>query len=402
MTLNPTQPKINFYSNIITLKWFTLLADLKFFSAMRTVYFALILGSNTLAGILLSVYTLTAVIVDVPLGLFSDVYGKRKTIILGSICSFVGVACYALGNDLRLLVVGSILEGIAMACFSGNNEAIVYESLELEGKADQFGKEFGKIMSYFQMAMIIASLGSLLSYFSLNWCVWISLIPLLANVVLATRIIEPTKDIVTPKSVNNPNLKQFVVSLLVELKNNPKLLILGLLNSLEYAFAETTYYFRGNFVATLWALPLIGVSKIFSSICGTISFRIADKVISKFGANTTLIYGNVLARIIDILATVLNSTLSPVLIGLSSLTYGTTTITQKTLLQNQLKSEFRASIPSFFSLIGNLIFCLFSIGFGLLSDNYGVFWSFMIFQLGYVGISIGYWLYGSRFESYTT
>jgi MFS family permease len=340
----------------------------------------------------MSIYILSNVIADVPLGAFSDIYGKKKTLILGTICSFLGVLTYTIGKDFWILAIGTILEGVAMACFSGNNDAIIFESVELENqKTDNsknsqnsdskkldFNQEYGKIMSYFQIAMVIASLGSFLVIFDLK----------LANIFLSLKII----DLPLEKTYSNPFV-QFWVQIkksLLELKNNPNLSLTGLLNALEYAFAETTYYFRSNFVASLWALEYIGVSKVVSSAMATLSFRYGSQVIDKLGIKKTLIWSGFGARAIDIVATLLNNIFSPALIGISSLFYGTTTISKSSLLQNQLTTQNRSTIPSFISLLGNLIFAIFSVLFGYLTDQYGVFATFMIFQIGYLIVNIGY------------
>ena len=383
---------IDYSKNLQILRYFTFFAEFKFFGAFRTVYFGLLLDSSFMAGLLLSIYTLSSVIADVPLGLFSDIYGKKKTLILGAVCSFLGVLVYVVSSRFEILVIGTVLEGIAMACFSGNNDAIIFESIELANKENSnkldFNREYGKIMSYFQMAMLVASFGSLLVGMGINWLVYLSLPFLIINIFLSLQLV----DLPTPKAHNKP-LRQFWVQIRIswtELLKNKKLTLVGFLNALEYAFAETTYYFRSNFVASLWSIQYVGLSKVISSLMATFSFRIGNKVIQKFGIKNTLVFGGLLARLIDIFSTILNSLLSPILMGFSSLFYGTTTISKTSYLQSQLTTSNRSTIPSFVSLLGNILFAVFSILFGFLSDSYGVFLTFVIFEIAYVFVNIGY------------
>ncbi len=382
----------SYSKNLQILRYFTFFAEFKFFGAFRTVYFGLLLNSSFMAGVLLSIYTLSNVIADVPLGTFSDIYGKKKTLILGAVCSFLGVLVYVFSSKFEIIVIGTILEGIAMACFSGNNDAIIFESIELENKENRkqldFNSEYGKIMSYFQMAMLIASFGSLLVGIGINWLVYLSLPFLIINIFLSLQLV----DLPIPKTHNKP-LTQFWIQIRTswtELLKNKNLTLVGFLNALEYAFAETTYYFRSNFVASLWSVQYVGLSKVISSLMATFSFRIGDKVIQKLGIKKTLVYGGLLTRIIDIFSTILNNLFSPILMGFSSLFYGTTTTSKTSYLQSQLTTTNRSTIPSFVSLLGNLLFAVFSVLFGYLSDNYGVFWTFIIFEITYVLVNLGY------------
>ena len=143
-------------------------------------------------------------------------------------------------------------------------------------------------------------------------------------------------------------------------------------------------------MASLWSIQYVGLSKVISSLMATFSFRIGNKVIQKFGIKNTLVFGGLLARLIDIFSTILNSLLSPILMGFSSLFYGTTTISKTSYLQSQLTTSNRSTIPSFVSLLGNILFAVFSILFGFLSDSYGVFLTFVIFEIAYVFVNIGY------------
>lgn len=390
-----TEPELtkSYAKNLTILQYFTFCDNLKFFGAFRTVYFGIVLGSNFMAGVLLSIYIFSNVVADVPLGAFSDIYGKKKTLVLGAICSFLGVLVYVFSQKFEFLIFGAILEGISMACFSGNNDAIIFESIELNNKQDKskkldFNLEYGKIMSYFQIAIALASFSSLLIGFNIQWLVYLSLPFLFTNIILSFQIID-----LPIHTQHIDPFRQFwhqIRTNINELFSNKTLTQIGVLNALEYAFSETTYYFRSNFVASLWATQYIGISKVISSLMATISFRIGGKVIDRFSLKKSLVCGSLFTRLIDIISTLLNNLLSPFLMGFSSIFYGIITISKTSLLQDQLNNTNRATIPSFISLLGNLLFSLFSILFGYLSDYYGIFWAFMIFQLAYLLVNMSY------------
>ena len=110
-------------------------------------------------------------------------------------------------------------------------------------------------------------------------------------------------------------------------------------------------------------MQYIGLSRVISNLTAILSFKLGRKVIERFGLKKTLVYGGLFTRLIDTVSTILNNLFSPALMRLSSIFYGTTTISKSSLLQNQLNNSNRSTIPSFIFLLGNLLFSIFSVLF---------------------------------------
>ena len=58
----------------------------------------------------------------------------------------------SLGGSFAMLAVGAILEGLSFALFSGNNSALLYDSLQEENREAEYGEFEGKTSSMFQFA----------------------------------------------------------------------------------------------------------------------------------------------------------------------------------------------------------------------------------------------------------
>ena len=210
--------------NISILKAFTFFAEQRFFSAMRTVFFAISLdNSYTTAGFLLSVMVFTSVIFDIPLGALS---------------SFLGVSCYLFSGDFYFFIIWAAIEGIAIACYSWHNEAILYEALKDHSEENNFPRHLGSVLFFFQLGMIVSSLGSIMVSVSPKILVIMSLPPLILNVILSCMIQSP--------SISSSNIKTSRVSLKESfsyMNQNKKLQFIGIINSIEYALTEVLYYF---------------------------------------------------------------------------------------------------------------------------------------------------------------
>src|SRR3990167_7868643 len=115
--------------NIKLLSLFNFFADFKFHSAVLIIYFAKVTGSYTLATSLFSVVMVSAAVFEVPTGIFSDIIGRKKTVMLGAISATLSAILYAAGYSYWPLFVGALLEGLSRSWYSGNNDALLYESI---------------------------------------------------------------------------------------------------------------------------------------------------------------------------------------------------------------------------------------------------------------------------------
>ncbi|PIZ61526.1 hypothetical protein COY20_00085 [Candidatus Shapirobacteria bacterium CG_4_10_14_0_2_um_filter_40_12] len=75
---------------------------------------------------------------------FAKVTGSYVLGLSGLFLTLMGVA-YAIGLNYSWLVAGAILEGLARALNSGNNDALLYDSLNKSDRKDELEKFMGYI-----------------------------------------------------------------------------------------------------------------------------------------------------------------------------------------------------------------------------------------------------------------
>lgn len=92
-----------------------------------------------------SIFALTIVLLEIPSGYASDAWGRKNTLILGSVISFLGILFYAIGNAFQDFFIGNMLLGIGLSFYSGTLEAITYDSLLELGKEHTYKKVAGKL-----------------------------------------------------------------------------------------------------------------------------------------------------------------------------------------------------------------------------------------------------------------
>ena len=87
---------------------------------------------------LIAVYYWAMVAMEVPTGVLADRWGRRSSMLLGSLTLATGFACIATGDDFAWFCVGEVLFGIGHSFLSGAPTAMLFDTLKQEGRQDEF------------------------------------------------------------------------------------------------------------------------------------------------------------------------------------------------------------------------------------------------------------------------
>ncbi len=350
--------------NIKLLALFNFFTDFKFHSAILVLYFAKVTGSYALAMSIFSVAMVSSALFEVPTGIFSDAIGRKRTILLGAFFAVLSAIFYATGVNYWFLFVGALCEGLSRSWYSGNNDALLHDTLAELGKKDSYDHYLGKLSSMFQIALAIgAAVGSVMAYQSFALVMWASVIPQAICLVLALRVAEPPKH-----TRQSANVFSYITVAAKNLWRNKKLRLLSLQDIISYGIGESTFNFRAAFVATLWPVWAIGFAKMFSYLAATLSFWFSGRIIKKFGGEWLLLWARVYSRGINMISLAIPTVLSPIIMSSTALWYGITSVTTNALMQKEFSDTERATMSSLNSLIGNLFFGVASLLLGYLAD----------------------------------
>ncbi len=98
-------------------------------------------------GLLQSLYYFTAVSLEVPSGVVADRFGRKRTLVLGAILSMAGSLLRIVAYDFVVFACAEILFATAIALISGANSAILYDSLDADGRANEYAHYEGLVQS---------------------------------------------------------------------------------------------------------------------------------------------------------------------------------------------------------------------------------------------------------------
>lgn len=350
--------------NIKLLAAFNFFTDFKLHSAILILYFANITGSYMLGMSLFSITMLASALFEIPTGTYSDLIGRKNTIILGALSAIVSAIFYAIGINFWFLCVGAIFEGLTRAFYSGNNDALLHESLATLKKKEYYSHYLGKISAMFQAALTLgAVIGAIMANWSYTWVMWLTVIPQSMCFFISLFIREPPKTVRT-----STNIFSHINSSVSLLWKNKKLRILTTAQILGFGIGESAFNFRSAFIAMLWPVWAIGFSKMLSFIGGGISYWFSGKLIKRFGESKLLLFESIYNRTVNLFSVIFPSVASPAIMATTSFLFGATDVASNTLMQKEFTSKERATLSSLTSLGSSIFFSVFSILIGYFAD----------------------------------
>lgn len=355
--------------NIKLLTWFNFCLDFRLYDAVAIIYFAQVTGSYALGLTIFSIGSISAALFEVPTGVFSDLIGRKMTLLMGAVASTLAVGLYAVGGSFWVLALGSLFNGLSFALFSGNNNAFIFDTLKETGKEQEYAKVYGQTGSMFQFALAASALvGSfVLGVESFKWVLWLSVIPQVIGMVLVSLMTEPKKHY---KNIDT-NIFSHVKESFKLIKDNFKLRMLSFAQILDYGLGEALHQFSPAFIATLWPVWAIGLARVLNHLCAAIGMRVAGGLIKKYGEIKLLISSYTPSWVIGVLAIAFPTVASPLIGSVLSLPFGFANVARNGLLQQEFTDKQRATIASLNSLAGSLLFALLAVVFGIYADKYG-------------------------------
>jgi MFS family permease len=154
--------------------------------------------------ILQGTYSLVVALFEIPSGFFADIYGRKNSLVIGSIFLFLGYVIFSFFSGFNEFLFAEILLGIGGSLISGADSAILYDTL-LEIKEDkEYTKIEGRTYAIGNFSEGIAGvLGGFLAMTSINMPVYIQTIVMFLSIPIAMTLVEPKSSYKLAKSFSS-------------------------------------------------------------------------------------------------------------------------------------------------------------------------------------------------------
>ena len=228
-----------------------------FYNGVDTLYFRHFQLSFEQVGILASSGLFATLICEIPTGSFADIYGKKKSILVGSFISLIGLLLLAFGSSFIVFTAAFVLLGAGKAFQSGADSALLYDFLSSVHKQDDYIKHQSRMQSAFiSIDIISGSLGFLLFAINVRIPFFISVAAMVLVIVVQFTLKE-TVSIASPRgNVLKKYIYQIKQGLLITFRSKLILWLTG------FAFI---YFLASRFFGQVVLLPFFQEAKGFNT-----------------------------------------------------------------------------------------------------------------------------------------
>ncbi len=315
-------------------------------------------------------YSVAVVIMEIPSGYFADIWGRKKTLIFGSILGCLGFVVYSFSFDFYGFLLAELILGVGSSFISGADSALLYDSLLQDKKEGNYLKQESRMMSVGNFAEALAGIaGGSLALISLRtpfiFQIFIAFMAVPASFLLLE--VETNK-----KQVKN-GFKHILKIVQYALWENVQLRLNILYSSIFGCATLSLAWFIQPYLKQLnMSVSQIGV--IWTALNLTVGFTalFAHRIENRLGKISTSILIVIGLSSGFILSGVMKSQLGIICLFYFYIIRGIATPILKDYINKITTSDMRATVLSLRNFIIRILFALIAPFLGWYSDHYSI------------------------------
>lgn len=113
---------------------------------------------------LFAIWTVVAVVGEVPAGALADRFSRRGALVAAGVLQACGFLLWTVAPGYPGFAAGFVLWGVGGTLVSGATEALLYDGLSAVGAEDQFGRVLGRVEAAGLLAQVPATVGAFVLY----------------------------------------------------------------------------------------------------------------------------------------------------------------------------------------------------------------------------------------------
>ncbi len=335
-------------------------------------------------GIVEGVFHLTSFLFEVPSGAAADLFGRKKVMIAGRICSVVSSVINLFAVNLFGFSIGFMISALGYNLNSGSEEALVYDTLKQEDCEKEYLKVSSRLNLIIEISQGLATfIGGVLAQYSYVYCYGMAIIISLLSLIPCCMFKEP--------SIKDENKRKEKVSIKMHFricyeifKTNKKIIKVIVYFPLVFTFHTVVYFYGQQYFSTLGCNKIeISFIMFFGGISSCIGALSCEKITYVFKDKTRYVASALMGiSIVFISGKILS--VSIIFFGVMNYVNALLYPIQSEALNELIPSEQRATIISIDSMIFSFsMICMFPLC-GLFADKFNLHITF--FVLGIIQI----------------
>jgi len=336
--------------------------------------------------VLKAIYSIAIVAMEIPSGWMADVWGRKKTLILGSILGSGGFLLYSFSYGFWAFAVAEIILGIGHSFVSGADSAMLYDSLKAEKKSEKYIREEGKITSVGNFAEAIAGVvGGFLATISLRTPFYFQFAVAAIAIPAAFTMVEPKIHAIE----QSHSIKRLVQNIRNTFVSDQNLRISILLSAITGTATLTFAWFvQPFFKAINLPVEMFGIFWTALNLTVGISSAFAYKVTDFLGRKWSILSVIILLSAGYFLSGLVISYYGLAFLFIFYLVRGIATPIFKNYINEYTGSEVRATMLSVRNFIIRIVFAGIGPLLGWITDNAGLNKAFLLAGILYLVSSL--------------
>jgi MFS family permease len=337
-----------------------------------------------------AIFGLMMVLLDVPAGYISDLFGRKKCLIIVGCFNALTYLILLNGKTFWHFALFEVSAAIGFALYSGCDVALLYDSINALDADDEVAKQnhskafLGKRIFYSQVGESVASfLGGLLAISSLRLPAMINAVTAWGPLLIALTIVEPPRQMFESKK----HLENFKI-IYESLFKHSKLLTMMVIFNIIYGFSTfaAVWAYQSYWAEIKIPVAYFGVLWAIFNLSVAIFARYSHAIETKW-SSLTVVMIVAISPVIAYLGLGYTASYASVLfLFFFAITRALNGVILQDGINSRVPGAMRATTNSICSLGMRAIFFFFGPFFGHLLDTRGVHFSFQM--MGYVFILI--------------
>lgn len=335
-------------------------------------------------GLIEGIFHVTGFLSEIPTGALADLFGRRKIMIIGRLTSLISAIIMLFSNSFLGFAIGFILSAWGYNLNSGSEEALVYDSLKVLKREEEYLKINGKINLIIEVSQGLAVfIGGLLSEINFSISYITAIIIGIFSLIVSFKFTEV--DIREPHEERITVINHFKTSINIVRENKMLLNILIFFPTI-YTFSAIIYFYGQKFLSD-GGYSRVNISIIFlvNGILSSIGAILSSRVYEKFKSIVWISISMIISILILFMGNVTKSLSLLIFLLIGFLTSILQPISSK-LINSMVDSKQRATIISVESMFYSMMMIILFPICGFIGDKISLDISFEI--IGFIGLLI--------------
>ena len=343
-----------------------------------------------------AVFAAVIILMEVPSGWMSDVWSRKKTLIIGCGFAFIGYGIMTQANDLYTAILGQAIIGIGVACNSGTVTSLLYDSLAMKGREDLYQKLEGKRHGISLYAVAIGSvIGGIVYQYDVKLPLYLDMATIAIAMLCACLITEPER---VKRAAETHPLRDMLITMKYALHGHKEIAGIILVSTILFCSTKMYMWSQQPYMDYI-GIPvdyfgyIIASGFILSGVAGHFGHHI------KHSFSNRQVIGGLVVYMVLATAFAIMFPVAPAIIFVLAIApvWGFGFPFVQAAINKHADPARRATILSTLGLLISLSFIPTSLLLGWISDEFSILYGlgYLAFQLAMLSVG-GLWLWSAN------